>query len=351
MDRRERLRGLLLGTAVGDALGLPLEGLSPARAARLFPPPARHRLLPGRGLVSDDTEHALFVGQALLAEPSDPARFQRLLAGKLRGWIASVPAGVGFATLRAGLKLWAGVPPDRAGVRSAGNGPAMRSPLIGAFFCNDPGRLASFAAASTRLTHTDPRASRGAFAVARAAAWAVADGTDPAVLVEELRLLPPETEPLWARSIGAIPAALARGEGVPGYAASLGLCRGVTGFVDHTVPVALYAWLRHRGNFAATVEAVLAAGGDTDTVGAIAGALAGATTGEAGIPRPWVDGIVDWPRSTALLCAVADRLAAAAEDGSAPGPVRYPVPLVAVRNLLFLAVVLAHGFRRLAPPY
>ncbi len=40
----------------------------------------------------------------------------------------------------------------------------------------------------------------------------------------------------------------------------------------------------HDGNFPATIEAVLDCGGDTDTVGAIAGSLAGATCGASGIP-------------------------------------------------------------------
>lgn len=61
-----RLAGILLGTAVGDALGLTAEGLSPQRRRRLYPGPWRHRFLFGRGMISDDTEHAFFVAQSLL---------------------------------------------------------------------------------------------------------------------------------------------------------------------------------------------------------------------------------------------------------------------------------------------
>jgi hypothetical protein len=53
---------------------------------------------------------------------------------RLRGWLLSLPAGIGFATLRAILKLWLGFPLNRSGVYSAGNGPAMRVAVIGAFF-------------------------------------------------------------------------------------------------------------------------------------------------------------------------------------------------------------------------
>jgi hypothetical protein len=119
----------------------------------------------------------------------------------------------------------------------------------------------------------------------------------------------------------------------------------------HTVPVAVYAWYRHCGEFEAALGAVLDCGGDTDTVGAITGALAGAVVGEEGIPRVWIDGIVDWPRGRGLLYVLSDRLSAASRIHRPLPVVRYFWPVLPVRNLLFLVIVLAHGFRRLLPPY
>src|SRR5262249_19686045 len=150
------------GTAVGDSLGLPAEGLSPRRRQRLLPGPWRQRLLFGRGMFSDDTEHAFFVGQALLACPADADKFQRHLAKHLRWWVASLPAGVGRATAQACVKLWLGFGPARSGVYSAGNGPAMRSAILGGFFADAPALLDEFVLNSTKLTHTDPRAAVGA---------------------------------------------------------------------------------------------------------------------------------------------------------------------------------------------
>lgn len=69
--------GILLGTAVGDALGLPAEGLSPSRQRKWWPGPLRHRFLFGRGMVSDDTEHAFMTAQALLAAQGDVEKFRR----------------------------------------------------------------------------------------------------------------------------------------------------------------------------------------------------------------------------------------------------------------------------------
>jgi ADP-ribosylglycohydrolase len=350
----DRLAGILLGTAVGDALGLPAEGLSPTRRRKLMPGPWRHRLIFGRAMVSDDTEHTLFVAQSLLRHPDDSEAFQRRLSWHLRWWFAALPAGIGMATARACIKLWLGFPPNRSGVFSAGNGPAMRSALIGGYFHDRPDMLQRFALASTQLTHTDPKAAIGAMAVARMAAWAVEHESSAPPCPEEIagalaELAPGDAE--WRAGIDRIPTSIRLQESVPAFAASLGLDDGVTGYIYHTVPVAVYAWLRHYGEFRSTVEAALDCGGDSDTLGAIAGALASATVGAAGIPESWLNGIVDWPRSLRLIRAVGNQLENQIERGEPMGEVHYFWPANIPRNLFFLALVLIHGFRRLFPPY
>ena len=90
----------------------------------MFPELDGHRLVLRRGLTSDDTEHACMLAQAFIVSHADPDRFVRSFAWRLRGWLLGLPAGVGFATLRAIVKLSAGVPGSRSGVHSAGNGPA-----------------------------------------------------------------------------------------------------------------------------------------------------------------------------------------------------------------------------------
>jgi ADP-ribosyl-[dinitrogen reductase] hydrolase len=350
---QRRFSGVLLGTAVGDALGLPAEGLSRRRIRRWWPGPWRHRLLGPFGLCSDDTEHTLLVAQALIRHPDDPERFRRCLARGLRWWLLALPAGVGLATGRAILKLWAGMPPARSGVWSAGNGAAMRAAPIGALFHADPQRCQAYVRAASRITHRDPRAETGARAVAAVCAWCVARPgaapPEPAVLDRLLRAC--GADPEWQALVTGLMAGLAAGQTTAAYAVRLGQDRGVSGYVYRTVPVALFAWYRHYGDFAATLTAVLDCGGDTDTVGAIAGALAGAVVGEAGIPTAWLAGIRDWPRSVSLLRRVAARLADVAASGRGQPPVRYCLAAVPVRNLLFLALVLGHGLRRLLPPY
>jgi ADP-ribosyl-[dinitrogen reductase] hydrolase len=349
LSQEDRFAGLLLGTAVGDALGLPAEGMSPARIRRRWAGDWRMRLLPGRGMVSDDTEHTFFVAQALLAAPRDPVAFQRRLAAQLRWWLLALPAGVGWATARACVRLWLGFAPERSGVWSAGNGPAMRSALLGAFFAEDPQRRREFVAAGTRLTHTDPRAETAALAVAEAAACIMNREDLAADHLAKLRACGSMEE--WQRLCDRIEAAGRTGESVRDFARSLGLERGVTGYAFHTVPVALHAWLTQRGDFRGALTAALDCGGDTDTLGAIVGALAGCACGEAGIPAGWLDGVCDWPRGTRHLRSAAARLAAAKLAGQPQPAVRWCWPGVLPRNLFFLLVVLGHGIRRLLPPY
>ena len=92
MNRAERLSGVLLGTAVGDALGLPREGLHPVRAQKLFGKELRHAFIFGTGMVSDDTEHACMCALAMLEAEDAPECFGHSLAKRLRLWLACGPA-------------------------------------------------------------------------------------------------------------------------------------------------------------------------------------------------------------------------------------------------------------------
>jgi ADP-ribosylglycohydrolase len=354
-DTRERFRGILIGTAVGDALGLPAEGISRRRGWKIFRGRWRHRFLAKHGMVSDDTDHTLLAAQCLLAHPRSVDRFARRLAWCLRLWFLTLPAGIGFATLRSILRLWLGFPPGRSGVHSAGNGPAMRVAPLGAFFAGAPEYLDDYVGACTRITHTDPRALTGAKAVAYLAAWTIRDRLNerPELddLLDVMRSAAGDEDAEWQETLGRLRHAGERSLSVDEFAASMGLLGGVGGYIYHTVPVAVYAWYRHFGDFEGTLSATLDCGGDTDTAGAVAGALAGAVLGECAIPRDWVEGIVDWPRGRTVMREIADRLATSESPVQDYRPVRYFWPGLLPRNFFFLILVLAHGLRRLAPPY
>jgi ADP-ribosyl-[dinitrogen reductase] hydrolase len=339
--------GCLLGAAVGDALGLPTEGLSCRRATRFCRGGLRHRLVFGRGMFSDDAEHTLMVATTLVRHGDDAVVFQRSLGWSLRWWLLALPAGVGLSTAKAIVRLWLGFPAARAGVRSAGNGAAMRSAIIGVVFREDAAKRHEFTLAACRLTHTDARAEESALLVAEAAALASRKVKTKEV-IEALRPLV-QSEEMIARFV-KLELALSGGSSVSEYAAEIGCERGVSGFAPNTVAAALFAWLRHRGQFDQVLSEVIACGGDTDTAAAIAGGICGAEVGEAGIPKSWIDGIFDWPRSVGYIRRVASALGDGNTDKTAIG-MGLPCLAIPVRNLLFLLVILLHGFRRLLPPY
>lgn len=305
----------------------------------------------GHGMISDDTEHTLMVAQALLSHSDDVISFQRTLAWKFRWWFASLPGGVGLATAKACLKLWLGFSPGKNAVHSGGSGPSMRSAILGAYFPADAAKRREFVRASTRLTHKGWQAETAALAVAECAAIAASRSSPPDIsrVLSRLRELSPE--PDWHQRLAHVQAGLARNASVRDFAHSLGLENGVSGYSLNVVPVAIYAWLLHQRDFRSALTSVIECGGDTDTAGAILGALWGASEGPGSIPREWIDDLIEWPRSVAFIQAVAQRLADQATSDRCLGEVRYCWPAVILRNLFFLVVVILYGFRRLLPPY
>lgn len=345
--------GCLLGTGVGDALGLPYEGLSPRRAMKMFPETAKYHLFFGKGMVSDDTEHACFTAQALIRSRGNVAVFRNQLARSLRWWLLTLPAGVGFATLRSIGKLWLGFPPQKSGVFSAGNGPAMRSPILGVAYGHDAGKLKTFVKASTELTHSDPKAYYAALAVALAAYQGASESTPTAerylTMLEEL--LPGDDAQELHDLLHRAAVSAAGNETVSEFAASVGSKKGISGYSYHTVPCVLQVWFGNATDFAKGLQDIVKAGGDTDTAGAIYGGIVGASVGKNGIPKEWLQNIIEWPRTIGWMERLAE---ATANCGSKQPGVKSPayfVPGILLRNAVFLIIVLVHGIRRLAPPW
>lgn len=342
-------RCCLLGTAVGDSVGLPMEGLSPQRAARLFPNPDRHNFLFGHGMLSDDTEHACMTAQSLIESHFDEQRFGRAIGARLRAWTLALPAATGFATLRAGIKLCVGVSSARSGVYSAGNGPMMRAAIIGAA-CADPSRIAPLIRISTCTTHTDPKAEQAALLIAIAAhRRATGQPINPSVIPDAwssftTESLMPEIATLLNRCEHAARAQMS----ARAFAVELGLSRGVSGYALHTLPIALLAAARSGDDLRAGVLDAIACGGDTDSTAAIVGGIIGA--GGIEPPADWLRGIIDWPRTPRWIAALGDSLTGAqAGESVSPPSVFYPAAIA--RNLAFAGIVLAHAARRFLPPY
>jgi ADP-ribosyl-[dinitrogen reductase] hydrolase len=350
VDRYSLILGCLLGTAVGDAVGLRREGLSRRRAMRMYGgPPLKPELAFGWGFCSDDTEHTQMVGRALALSGGEAQQFERELARQFKCWLLAMPAGIGLATLRACCKLLVGFGPARSGVASAGNGPAMRAALLGVCAESDT-QLEVLVRMATRITHTEPRAEEGSVVVARAARLAATrEVACPKQFILGVAAESKCTE--LTDCLRAVAVALSENKTCLEFAESRGWKRGISGYVNQTVPAALYCWAKSPGDFRQCVENAVLLGGDTDSVAAIAGGICGANLGADAIPTEWVNRICGWPRSTRWMIELAKALSTTADQRIATRPPPMHWVATVPRNFVFAALVLALGVRRLLPPY
>jgi ADP-ribosylglycohydrolase len=257
-----------------------------------------------------------------------------------------------MATLKACLRLCCGVPPERSGIFSAGNGPAMRSAILGVCCDGDINRLRDWVRISTRISHTDPKAEAGAFAVALAAYFsAKGESADREKFISVLALSGSDTT-AYQELVGLIRRAsrsAEAGESAEQYAISMGMEKGISGYMFHTVPVVIQVWFKGE-DYRTAVSDIIRCGGDTDSTAAILGGIIGAH-GRSEVPSEWVGRLSDWPRSVRWMEALSHRLADAIQSQE-PGPrLTLSFPLTLIRNLFFFGVIMVHVVRRMLPPY
>lgn len=278
----QRVTGALVGSVVGDALGAPFEFGPPMVFSRRFPTAQRGlqtEMCGGRGWQpgewTDDTQMALLTAASLL----EKGRLDEAdLFGRYQGWVAAGPRDVGIQTRRvltSGRPWSAAAAEDfAAGHTGAGNGSLMRATPAAIFFSHDSVEgTADAARRISMLTHGDPAAGEGCVIFHLMVRAALA-GTDPVDVVDDaLGQVQPAERPAWATVLA------------PDWTPEM--AEQSNGAVWPTLGSAVWA-LRHATSFERAMRLVLDLGGDTDTVAAVTGGLAGATYGGIeGIPSRW----------------------------------------------------------------
>ncbi len=294
MKRESRVAGGLLGVAVGDALGVPVEGVSRkrlrARPVTEMLPAERWGLPPGTW--SDDTSLTLCLAASLVKQgrldvEEVGRRFVRWLDAGY--WSPHGQAvGIGRTTRQAIARLRRGVPAEKAGGKgewSNGNGSLMRILPVALFYAEaNPEELVQAAHRASAITHAHPR-SKMACGIYCLVARELLRGRDVrSALAGGVRLASRiyEVEPYAAERVH-----FERVFNLSILDVDEEEVRS-TGYVVDTLEAAFWCLARTD----AFREAVLTAvnlGGDTDTVGAVTGGLAGVAYGEEAIPRPWID--------------------------------------------------------------
>lgn len=318
------IRAALLGLAVGDALGVPVEFI--ARHVRHRDPVTglrgygTHGQPPGTW--SDDSSLTFCLAETL-ARPGgrtalpDLADFGRRAINWLDNsyWTATGELfDVGNATRSAIQSLRAGVAPTQAGPRSEsdnGNGALMRIlPLV--FHQTwqaenlDLGAAWTLTEAVASVTHGHPRSTLGCWLYLLVARGLV-KGLAPAAAYAQMQAMANS----WLQMNG-VAAVVVEQKWYQWWVLSGKLADQPeasiksSGYVVHTLEAALWCLLKHD-TYAATVLAAVNLGDDTDTTGAVAGGLAGLAYGEAGIPAEWLAGLA----RRADIEDLAQRLAAA----------------------------------------
>ena len=364
-DRKlESIIGCLVGTAVGDALGLPYERLSRNRIYKSHTPIQGHSLILGKGMISDDTEHTCMVAQSLIVSGGDAAKFTHYLAWRLRFWLLGFPTGIDLTTFTAVFRLLMGFSPQDSGVDSADNGAAMRSSIIGVCYGDDPPKLLSLVKASTIITHNNPQAELGAIGVAVAAYSASRQSfVTPQDYYQTLQqylqqyLVDSTAESsntettAFLKIIEQACISASQEESGVSFAIKIANKAGISSSMYDTVATVIQVWLRNQDSYSDGIREIIYLGGDTDTTAAILGGIIGSSVGVAGIPLKWLDDIKDFPRSVRWLQSLGARLAQTYEEKRAQPPLPLAIYLIPLRNIIFLVAMLFHAFYRLLPPY
>ncbi len=274
----DRFQGCLLGLAVGDCLGAPVEGLDKwqieRRYGRLTEMLGGGWLSLDRGEHTDDTAMMLCIARSIVEKGGfDPED----VASKFLDWFNAGPVGIGRTTWIALGEIKSGaswkeagrIAHQRLGGLSAGNGSIMRCAPIGLLHLRRPERLISDSIDSSLITHWDPQARWGTVAVNLAIAQLLQGRKD-----DLLKNIEGKIEQIEVREAAARVESMKIEE------------LETSAYVLDTLQAALWCFL-NTSSFEEALVTAVNLGGDADTTGAVCGALSGAYYGLEAIPERW----------------------------------------------------------------
>jgi ADP-ribosylglycohydrolase len=275
----------IVGLAIGDALGMPAEGMTRDQIKSVygtiddFLPSPYGDLAPGEW--TDDTEQMLVLAESILETVYfSPEHF----AEKLKKWFLSTQSRrIGPSSQRAISNLLSGIHWTRAGINSDTCGAAMRVAPIGLVYHFSLNLVERYAEISSRVTHTGSGAIAGAVGVAVAIACNLLDFSEEEML-DEVRNRVERHDSLMADKICY---SYEISDRDLDYAVDR---LGCTISALDVVPMAFYCYFSEK-SFEKSVLKAANAGGDADSIAAICGAIKGAEGSE--IPEKWLKKLKD----------------------------------------------------------
>ncbi|HET6568961.1 MAG TPA: ADP-ribosylglycohydrolase family protein [Rhodothermales bacterium] len=310
--------GTLLGGAVGDALGMPVEGLSHQNVRTFYKGIKAYRADERRsdlaaGQWTDDTQLTFAIVQGMVEAggieslPAVMARRYVDLLPDARRWGGTTRTAV---ERLAGGTLWEHSGDDREPT----NGAAMRAAPLGSWWAaSEASRDQAWSrlAPVLRITHRHPVAVVAGFGQAFAVRLVIAsafDSFDPVAFWSELMSLVQWAERRAGEGSGALSGRLAALQGhLDDFPLDLqDRCNGAGVFADESWPFAVAMFARNPMLIEATLLSTINVGGDADTTGSMTGALLGALHGWSAFPPEWREGLQDVDRLEANARAFAD---------------------------------------------
>ena len=309
---KDKFRGTLLGVAIGDVLGAPFEDRLDVDAGEF----GRNAVQIRRLRYTDDTHMTLGLAQSLLETRGfDGQHMAHVFAANFeneswRGYGAGPPQV--FNLIQAGVSWYEAARSLFGGSGSYGNGAAMRVAPVALFAYPDLNKVAQLARQTALVTHTHPLAMDGAVAQACVIAKVLGLARSSQTRLNALELLAEIECHLETSAFRKVFSTLKRlAAHVP--ALDVGVVRELGNGIEalRSVPTALYSFLRYPDSLPKALSFAIRLGGDTDTIGAMTGALVGAHLGEQAIPYEWTSQVEDGED----LRQLADSLFARSHDG------------------------------------
>ncbi|MFQ6010146.1 MAG: ADP-ribosylglycohydrolase family protein [Candidatus Aenigmatarchaeota archaeon] len=288
-ELKDRFLGSMYGAAIGDALGMPVENYSAERIRNKYgvlkeyvKPPLGHPCSHlDAGQWTDDFQQVMLVAQTLTENNGfDAEKFSKKFAewGRLNIEEESEPKKwwryPGTTSLGAARRLLDGNEWHKSGSYSATCGSAMRVAPIGLFYYNDK-ELEEMAKKSSIVSHTHPAAIAASVCIAKAVAYSADGNICFKDLVDTSRKYSDEFSHKLVRT----------------RELDTNLRKIGTSWKAVEAPVAaIYIAMKDKGFEESVVEAVNA-GGDTDSVACMVGAIVGARVGKSRIDKRFFDGL------------------------------------------------------------
>jgi len=304
IDVRDKFQGCLLGVAIGDTLGHPFEGKLRREIYSYFDNfeefiKSNKKLF---NTYTDDSQLTLHTAEALIQ--GNGFNIENFIREYIK-WLDDPPIGPGYGCISSIRKLKYGIPWQEAASNSGGNGTVMRVAPIGLFYCRNLESLKNAAIKSSIITHSHPAASAGAIVIARAIAFLIDKNPEVGFSINDFfnaitNSISNSQEETWEEFIKIlnklksnldlpIESGLIKfsqiGVKSPYFIEEFLGKAFVHPYTISTVICSLFIFLNRLTSFKECIFELATAGGDSDTVGAIGGSLAGVYFGLKQIPN------------------------------------------------------------------